>query len=71
MRYTNVYIPVALHEFILITGWILSVWLNLLTVLLIVIFSYKRRPVNIRPWINVFITACLIFQTCYFLLFNP
>ena len=68
MRHTSIYIPASLHEFIIITGWILSFCINFLFVCTVVVFRILKKDAPIVSWIVIFNTFCFLFQIVYYLI---
>ena len=68
MRHTNIHIPASFHEFILITGWILSICINFLLVSSVVIFKIMKKETHLPLWMNVINTFCFLFQIVYYLI---
>ena len=70
LRHTHFTIPDAGKEFVIITGWILSVFLNFLFILVTAFYSFKKRPMTV-PFALVFINiAFFIFQVIYRFFFS-
>jgi hypothetical protein len=67
LRHTHFTVAQAFSEFIIITGWIMSFFLNIIFAFFVTIFT-KKKETALPAWIVVFNIFWLGFQILYYLL---
>lgn len=70
LRHTHLTIPQGFTEFVIITGWILSVILNAIFNTLIIIATVKKIQTPIPSWLIAFNIILFLFQIFYFLIYS-
>lgn len=70
LRHTHFSIPAALNEFVIITGWVLSVLLNFGFEVWIVVKVLMKKPVLVPKWLIAVNTFFFVFQLVYRLNFT-
>ena len=70
LRHTHFIIPVAFREFVIITGWILSVLLNFIFVLATIIFLFQKKKFILQRWLLIVNSFFFLIQISYFLHFK-
>lgn len=68
MRHTSIHIPAGLHEFIIITGWILSFFVNLLFMGTVVVLKMTKKEIPLLSVLSIANISCFIFQIFYYLI---
>ena len=69
MRHTFISIPKNLDEFVIITGWTLSVIINFIFAICTIVFLTKRQT-GIPFWLIIINNVFFLFQIFYFLIFT-
>lgn len=67
LRHTHLTVPQGFTEFILIAGWIMSVFLNIIFAFSLAIFI-KKKETGLRVGLFAFNLFWLVFQIFYYLL---
>ena len=70
LRHTHLTIPQGFTEFVIITGWIMSVILNAIFNTLVIIAAVKKTPLQIPSWLIAFNIISFFFQIFYFLIYS-
>lgn len=68
IRHSHFTVPEGLNEFVIIAGWIMSFFLNLIFVCAAVVVFAKRRKTGVPLMLLAFNTFWFLFQIFYFLL---
>jgi len=68
LRHTHFTVPQGFIEFIIIAGWVMSVFLNIIFAFSLAIFIKKKEQL-IPFWLLAFNLFWLVFQIFYYLLF--
>ena len=70
LRHTHFKIPIALNEFVIIVGWVLSVVLNAIFVVsAVAMFAIKKRLL-LPTWLITINTVFFLFQITYRFIFT-
>ena len=67
LRHTHFPVNQGLTEFVIITGWIMSVILNIIFAISLAMFI-KKKETRIHVWLFAFNLFWLVFQFFYYLL---
>jgi hypothetical protein len=67
IRHTHFTVPQGFTEFIVITGWIMSIFLNIIFAFFVTIFI-KKKETGVPVWLIAFNIFWLTLQIFYFLL---
>ncbi len=70
MRHTHFTVSQALREFVIITGWILSVLLNFVFVLSAVVMLARKKEIVVPVWLLAVNTFFFLFQILYRFIFT-
>lgn len=70
LRHTHLSIPMALNEFVIIVGWVLSALLNFIFVLGTVVMVVRKRAGIVTNWLVLVNTFFFLFQIMYRLIFT-
>ena len=70
MRHTHLTVPQAATEFVVITGWLMSVVFNLLFAVVAAVIFIRKKKLAITFWLFGFNLTCLLIQIGYRILFR-
>ncbi len=65
LRHTHFKIPLALNEFVIIVGWVLSVVVNFIFVITLGVLLYLKRKHQVPAWLVAITIFFFLFQIVY------
>ncbi len=68
LRYTTITLPEAVNGFIILAGWILSVFLNIFVNVSLLLLSLRQKSSGMPFWLRAFNLFLFLFQVFYFML---
>jgi hypothetical protein len=71
LRHTHFTVPTAFREFVIITGWVLSVFINAIFAFSIVILKLNKKQTPIPFWLLTVNLILFLFQIFYRLFSSP
>lgn len=71
MRHTYFRLPAVLGEFVIITGWVLSVVCNISFGAWLLYLLLKKVKIALPQWLPAVNLTCLLVQIIYFIFIRP